>query len=160
MRIVVTAVILMALWLLMSGIYKPMLLGFGVASVVLVLVIIRRMDAADGDRLDIRLRPLGLLAYFLWLMVEIAKANWAVTKIVLSPGMKMRQHMFRIPHSQKSDLGQVIYANSITLTPGTISVETEAGHFLVHALNYSANDDAALADMDRRVSAVEWRGDA
>lgn len=155
MRIVVTAVILMALWLAMSGIYKPMLIGLGVASVVLVLVIIRRMDTADGDRLDIRLRPLGLLAYFLWLMVEIAKANWAVTKIVLSPGMKMRQHMFRVPHSQKSDLGQVIYANSITLTPGTITVGVDGQELNIHALTQEGADDLKDGGMDRRVCQFE-----
>ncbi|MFT5006667.1 MAG: multicomponent Na+:H+ antiporter subunit E, partial [Paracoccaceae bacterium] len=53
------------------------------------------------------------------------------------------------------DLGQVIFANSITLTPGTISVESEDGHFLVHAVNYSADDNLALADMDHRVGRIE-----
>lgn len=155
MRTLGTALLLFALWLLMSGIYKPMIIGFGVASVLLVVLICKRMDAVDEDRLDIRLHPLRFLSYMLWLLVEIAKANWAVTKIVLSPRMPIRQHMFTVPYSQKTDLGQVIFANSITLTPGTLSIEVEPGHFLVHALAYSDSDDAALADMDRRVAATE-----
>jgi multicomponent Na+:H+ antiporter subunit E len=113
------------------------------------------MDAVDGDRIDLRLKPLGFLQYLAWLMVEIAKANWAVTKVILSRELATRQHLFAVPYSQKTDLGQVIFANSITLTPGTISVETESEHFLVHAVNYHDDDIAALADMDARVTATE-----
>jgi multicomponent Na+:H+ antiporter subunit E len=145
----------MALWLLMSGLFKPLIIGFGAASVVLVLVVVKRMDAVDGDRLDIRLKPLAFALYLMWLMVEIAKANWAVTKLVLAPKMKLRQHLFAVRADQSSDLGQVIFANSITLTPGTISVETEAGEFLVHAVDYSADDNLALADMGHRVAKTE-----
>lgn len=155
MRTIFTAIILMGLWLLMSGIYEPLIVGFGVASVLLVIVVTKRMDAVDGDRVDMRLKPLKLFTYILWLLVEIAKANWAVTKLILAPKMALRQHFFPVHYTQKTDLGQVIFANSITLTPGTISVECEPGHFLVHAVDYSADDNLALADMDRRVSAVE-----
>jgi multicomponent Na+:H+ antiporter subunit E len=150
-----TAVLLIALWLLMSGVYKPLVIGFGVLSVAAVLAIIRRMDDIDGARIDLRLHPLRLFSYFGWLLVEIAKANWAVTKVVLSPKMTMRQHLFMVPRSQKTDTGQVIFGNSITLTPGTITIETEGEEFIVHALNYSPDDDAALADMDRRVTQTE-----
>jgi multicomponent Na+:H+ antiporter subunit E len=139
----------------MSGVYKPMVIGFGVASVVLVLVIVRRMDHVDGDHLDVCINPLKALGYFAWLLVEIAKCNWTVTKVILSPGLPTRQHMFVVPYTQRSDLAQVIFSNSITLTPGTISVETEQGHFLVHALSYGPSDDVDLAQMDRRVSGIE-----
>jgi multicomponent Na+:H+ antiporter subunit E len=150
----------MALWLLLSGIYKPLVIGFGALSVLLVTYVTMRMDEVDDDRVDIRLDPIATIKYVLWLLVEIAKANWAVTRIILSPGMPLRQHLLAVPYTQKTDLGQVIFANSITLTPGTISVETETGHFLVHAVSYSADDDAALADMDRRVTATERTGAA
>ncbi len=158
MRTIGAAIILMALWLLLSGIYKPMIIGFGVASVLVVLLVVRRMDAADDDRVELRLRPFETAKYVVWLMVEIAKANWAVTKIILSPNMPIRQHLFAIPFSQRTDLGQVIFANSITLTPGTITIETESDDFLVHAVSYSDSDLEALADMDRRVTATESEG--
>jgi multicomponent Na+:H+ antiporter subunit E len=154
-RTIFTAIVLTALWLLMSGLYKPMILGFGAASVILVVYVVRRMDAVDGDQFAIRLKPIAFLGYMVWLLVEIAKSNWAVTKIVLSPQMPIRQHMFDVPCSQETDLGQVIFASSITLTPGTISVETEEGHFQVHALDYGDDDMDALADMDARVTAVD-----
>ncbi len=155
MRTIVSAIILMALWLLMSGVYKPLTIGFGVASVLITLFVVRRMDAIDGQPVESRLRPITTLKYFAWLMVEIAKANWSVTKIVLARKMPIRQHLFFVDYTQKTDLGQTIFANSITLTPGTISVEVEDGKFLIHAVNYSDDDPAALADMDARVTATE-----
>lgn len=146
---------LFVLWLLMSGIFKPLLIGFAVGSVLVAVFVIKRMDSLDGDRVEVRLSPLRTVKYLMWLMVEIAKANWTVTKIILSRRMAIRQHLFTVPYTQETDLAQVIFANSITLTPGTITVETEAGNFLVHAVAYSADDPAALAEMDRRVSATE-----
>lgn len=155
MRVIGTAILMMVLWLLMSGIYKPLIIGFGVMSVALTLWVTRRMDAVDDDSVGLKLRIFKAITYFGWLMVEIVKANWAVIKIVLSPKMPINQNLFHIKYSQKSDLGQVIFANSITLTPGTITVETEPGKFLIHALSYSDDDLDALADMDAHVSATE-----
>ena len=158
MRTVGTAIALLALWLLMSGIYQTLTIGFGVASVVLVMFVLKRMNATDDDQVELRLKPIAFCGYLLWLLVEIAKANWAVTKIILSPSMPIRQHLFEAKYTQKTDFGQMVFANSITLTPGTISVETEPGYFLVHALAYCDEDDEALAEMDRRVSSTESAG--
>lgn len=155
MRVVGAFVVFIGLWLLLSGVYKPLTIGLGVISVFTVIYISRRMESIDGDRVRIDLKPLKFIQYQLWLLVEIAKANWIVTKVILSPSLPIKQHMFSVPYTQKTDLGQVIFANSITLTPGTISVETEPGHFLVHAVAYSPDDKDALADMDRRVTATE-----
>ena len=139
----------------MSGVYKPLVIGFGLGSVLLICLVLWRMDKVDGDHVQIRLNPIKFLGYIIWLFGEIAKSNWAVTRVILSPLMPIRQKMFVVPQSQKTDLAQVIFANSITLTPGTISVETEESGLLVHALSYSPEDDASLVDMDRRVTAVE-----
>jgi len=159
LRTVLTTLTLFALWLLMSGIYDPFIVKLGIASSIIAVFIVRRMDnAADAERLRLHLNPFATIGYWAWLMVEIAKANWAVTKTILSPDMRLNRHLFKVPYTQKSDLGQTIFANSITLTPGTISVEVEDGSFLVHAVSYSDDDIAALADMDRRVTAIESAG--
>jgi multicomponent Na+:H+ antiporter subunit E len=150
-----TSIFMMALWLMLSGIYKPMLIGFGIVSVALVMVIVRRMDQVDGDHVRISIKPIQFFFYVLWLFLEIAKSNWRVTKIVLARTMPIRQNLFEVPYSQTSDLGQVIFANSITLTPGTLTIETETGDFLIHALSYDPTDMDALADMDRRVTGIE-----
>ncbi len=152
---VVTAVVLAALWLLMSGIYKPLIVSFGAGSVLVVLWVMARMDKVDATPPQWRLKPIAFLGYFLWLLKEIAKANWAVTKVILAPSMGLRQHLFAVPVSQKTDVAQVTFANSITLTPGTITIETEPGRFLVHALSYSDATPGELAEMDARVTAIE-----
>ena len=139
----------------MSGIYEPLLIGFGAVSSIVAIAVVKRMNAIDGHPLEIHINFLSLFAYFGWLFVEIAKSNWAVTKLILAPKIKLRQNIFEVPYVQKSDLGQTIFANSITLTPGTITVEVDPDHFLVHALAFSEDDHAALADMGRRVAATE-----
>jgi multicomponent Na+:H+ antiporter subunit E len=139
----------------MSGVYKPLVIGLGAVSVIVAIFVAHRMNKVDGQPIQFHLKPIAFLGYFLWLLVEIAKANWAVTKVILSPKMRMRQHLFLVPYHQKSDLGQVIFANSITLTPGTISVEVTDGNFYVHAIDYSPDDDAAIADMGARICATE-----
>lgn len=148
----------MALWLLLSGLYKPLIVGFGVISALLAVYFARRMDDADDYRVPLVLRPFHFFGYFIWLLGEIAKANWAVTKIIMAPEARTRQHLFSVKYSQKTDVGQVIFANSITLTPGTITVETEDDRFIVHALSFSPDDMDALRDMDRRVTATESGG--
>ncbi len=159
MRLVGSAAFLAALWLLMSGVYKPLVIGFGLLSVAIVVFITRRMDRVDRERLDFAIRPVEMLRYLVWLLVEIARANWAVTRLILSRTMPLRQVIFDVPSSQSTDIGRTLFANSITLTPGTISVETveENSVIQVHAVAYDEGDPAALADMDRRVTAVETR---
>jgi len=151
------AIGLFGLWLLLSGFYdNSLLLGFGVISCVVCVYIAARMEVVDHESVPLQLK-LGIVGYLLWLTTEIGKANWAVTKIILSPRMKLQQRMINVPASQKTDVGRVTFANSITLTPGTITVETEKNGFLVHALTNDAADYAALADMGKRVTAVEDR---
>jgi len=158
LRTILTTLALFALWLLMSGIYDPLIIGFGAASSVLAIYVGKRMNAIDRHPLEIHINFIRLVSYFGWLLVEIAKSNWAVTKLIMAPRMRLRQNLFEVPCTQKSDLGKTIFANSITLTPGTITVEVEEGYFLVHALAFSEDDHAALAEMDRRVTATETGG--
>ena len=159
MRPIITALFLFVLWLLMSGIYdKPLVLGFGVASAIIAVWVALRMDAVDGQHIEFHINVVRFIRYLVWLMIEIAKSNWAVTKLILAPRIKLRQHIFEVPYSQKSPLAQAVFANSITLTPGTITVEVEPGHFLVHAVNFNESDHEALAEMDRQCSAFESKG--
>lgn len=158
-RTLIGALGLAALWLLMSGLWdKPLILIFGLVSIVLVMWLGKRMDAADGDMLDYVLKPFATIKYVAWLMIEIAKSNLTVSRIILSGKEPNRQKLFMVPVSCKSELGQVMFANSITLTPGTITVETENEQFIVHALDFDETDMEALADMDARVAAIETGG--
>ena len=156
LRTIITVVVLFCLWLLMSGIYQGfiVMLGF-IASAIAVFVVRRMDDVADTGRLEIRLKILNTIGYFFWLLVEIAKSNWLVTKTILGLNPSIKQHFFKVPCTQETEVGKTTFANSITLTPGTISVEHEGEEIWVHALSYSEEDLDALADMNSRVSNIE-----
>ncbi|MEN6543177.1 Na+/H+ antiporter subunit E [Parvibaculum sp.] len=141
-------------WLVLSGHYTPFLLAMGILSVLLVMAVMQRMDAIAPELTMRHLRP-RLLAYWCWLAVEILKSCIAVSRIILSRRPAIAQRFISVPTSQTSDMGRVIFANSITLTPGTVTVETRDGDFTVHALNDAAADPRAFAAMDARVSAIE-----
>ena len=86
------------------------------------------------------------------------KSNITVSKTILRPQIKIKQNMFDVPLSPKSEAAQVIFANSITLTPGTITVETEKNSLLVHSLNFNNSTKEEIDDMGSRVSKCERGG--
>lgn len=144
----------MAVWLLWSGIYQPLIIGLGVASCVAVVLISRSMGIVDDEGAPIHL-TLGLLTYIPWLTWAIIKANVDVALRILKPSLPISPRLIRITPGQKTDVGLVVYANSITLTPGTVTCEAEGSEFVIHALTKEAADDVATGDMDRRVTRLE-----
>ena len=156
LRTIITVVVLFCLWLLMSGIYQGFIVMLGFIAAAIAVFVVRRMDdVADTGRLEIRLKITNTIGYFFWLLVEIAKSNWLVTKTILGLNPSIKQHFFKVPCTQETEVGKTTFANSITLTPGTISVEHEGEEIWVHALSYSEEDLDALADMNSRVSNME-----
>ena len=156
LRTIITVVVLFCLWLLMSGIYQGFIVMLGFIAAAIAVFVVRRMDdVADTGRLEIRLKITNTIGYFFWLLVEIAKSNWLVTKTILGLKPSIKQHFFKVPCTQETEVGKTTFANSITLTPGTISVEHEGEEIWVHSLSYSEEDLDALADMNSRVSNME-----
>jgi multicomponent Na+:H+ antiporter subunit E len=145
---------LLAFWLLMSGIYTPLIISLGIASILLVLYIAHRMDLYDHETFPYHLKG-RVFGYWGWLAKEIFKANIDVAKIVLQPTMPISPRMVRVKATQKTDLGLVIFANSITLTPGTVTVDIEGDEMIVHALSQDLADGVLNGDMDARVTALE-----
>jgi multicomponent Na+:H+ antiporter subunit E len=144
------------LWFLWSGYFVPLLLGLGAASVVVVLWLAHRMDVVDHESHPVSMATKGLL-YFPWLLWEICKSNWDVAKAVLRGRAALAPRVLTITASQVSDVGRVIHANSITLTPGTITLSVEENIFEVHALTPGAAAGLLTGDMDRRVRTLEGR---
>lgn len=147
-------IILAALWLMLSGYFKPLLLGFGVASVALVTWVAVRMQLVDEEGQPIQL-SWRVIAYWGYLLGEIVKANVDVIRRVLDPRLPISPRVVRLPISQRTDVGRVLYANSITLTPGTVSLEVQDDYIDVHALSAEGAEGLQSGDMDRRVTRVE-----
>jgi multicomponent Na+:H+ antiporter subunit E len=125
------------LWIVLSGYFQPLLLMLGVVSTLIVLFIALRMEVVDRESHPVHLT----LRLPLW-----------------SPSLPISPTVFQVPTSQKSQLGQVVYANSITLTPGTVSMTLENNQVRVHALTEDIAKDLQTGTMDRRVTALEGEG--
>ena len=149
-------VALAALWLLLSGFWGvPLLLGLGVVSVIASVFVAWRMRILDREGHPIHLIFRGF-SYWPWLAKEIVVANVDVAKAILGiQGGKVEPTLFHIPAPQKTELGRVIYANSITLTPGTVTVGITESELTIHALTPGAREGLATGEMSRRVTAFE-----
>jgi len=155
LQIISLAVMMSVLWLLLSGHWDNNLLnGLGLASVVLTLVVSMRMQVTDREGHPIHLAFRGLL-YWPWLIKEIVVANIDVAKAILGMSDAIRPSLFTIKASQKTDLGKTIYANSITLTPGTVTIGLSDDELTIHALTPAAREGLETGEMDRRVTSVE-----
>lgn len=146
--------ILVALWLTLSGPFTlsgdyPIVMGLGVISIVLAVALAYRMRIMDRETVPMA-ESLPLFAYWSWLGGEIFKSNIAVTKLIMKPDLDVEPRLVRVPAQQQSDLGRCVFANSITLTPGTVTVDVEEDGFLVHALDTSFTDPAGFAEMGAR----------
>ncbi|MDO8287633.1 MAG: Na+/H+ antiporter subunit E [Parvibaculum sp.] len=151
-KVIALGLALLAFWLALSGHYTPFLLGMGVLSTGLCVYVASRMGLIDAESVPTQLR-FSLLFYWAWLLIEIIKSNYQVARIILSPRINLGQQLVLVPTAQTTDMGRVIFANSITLTPGTVTVEIAGQALLVHAM--TADFVPSMEDMGRHVAAVE-----
>ncbi len=147
------SVALAAVWLLLSGHYDALFLTFGALSCAFAMLLARRFDVIDHENVPLHLFR-RLPGYWLWLLLEIARANIDVARRILDPRLPIDPRLFEVPTRQRSDLRRVIFANSITLTPGTISIDLRGESILVHALTAEGQAALETGEMDARVAAL------
>jgi multicomponent Na+:H+ antiporter subunit E len=151
----VLAVVLAVLWLVLSGHYSALLVAFGALSVALSVWIAMRAEAVDPDLHPAQFRLLPCLAYAGWLAREVVLSAVDVSRRILSADLRLEPTVVRLPLGQRTDAGRAIYANSITLTPGTVSIDLSAEEVEVHALTREGAEALASGEMNRRVAALE-----
>ncbi|MEV4477672.1 Na+/H+ antiporter subunit E [Nonomuraea sp. NPDC049504] len=134
------APLLAVFWLLLSGHVDPLFVTFGVVSVVLTCVLGHRagLGLEEGPTPGLVLR---LPRYLLWLVKEVLISAVTVTRRVWSPRLDLSPVVARTSSRGLSPLTQVVYANSITLTPGTLSLDLDDEHVEVHALDVTGIED-------------------
>ena len=143
---------LFGFWLLMSGYYTPLILSLGVISCLLCVYLTIKGKFLDNETLPIYFFP-RLIQYTFWLIKEILKSNITTAKVII---MKSEEpELFSVKASQKTNEGKVTYANSITLTPGTVTTQIKNDVFEVHALTKDFGDDVRSSDMDKMVTWLE-----
>ena len=143
-----------AFWLLNSGYNTPLILSLGVVSVAFVIYLARRMDVVDHESQPVQLTT-SLPGYYVWLVKEIILANISVVKHVWLGNQTISPTLATLKASQITDMGRVIYATSITLTPGTVAVDLAGDQIVVHALLRENIETLAAGEMDRRVKVLE-----
>ena len=141
---------LFILWLLLSGQYSMLLISLGLVSSVLTVVLALRMDVIDHESHPLHLRR-QLPRYWVFLSREVILANLDVVRRILTPGKSFSPQLRQLPLPQKTVLGQVIYANSITLTPGTVTVQLGTDSIRIHALSREAADDLQTGRMAQAI---------
>ena len=152
MKSIFLFVILLILWLLMSGHYSLLIISLGIISSALCVYLAKRANIIDNESLPLLFFP-RLSNYLLWLFKEIFNSNIATAKVIITN--KIDPEIFTIKVSQLSEVGKATYANSITLTPGTVTTQIDKDTFEVHALNSDFGDDVRKGEMDKKVSWLE-----
>lgn len=150
---------LVLLWVLLSwniSFEHLLVASLGVISVALVCYYSVKMKVLNHKGQPLYFPFLHFFMYLLWLMVEIFKSNIAVAKRVIDPKMPIKPILKAIPAPQHTEIGKVIFSNSITLTPGTVAINiTKENEILVHALHQGELDDLEKGEMGPRVAQLE-----
>ncbi|MFT5082692.1 MAG: multicomponent Na+:H+ antiporter subunit E [Lentisphaeria bacterium] len=142
-------------WLLNSNHYTPLILSLGLASIVFVIYIAHRMDVIDHESLLLNLHWTKVPGYILWLLKEVVVANLVVVKHIWLGNKSISPTFSPIHAGQKTDVGKVIYANSITMTPGTVTLDVTGDIIMVHSLLKENIDALEAGEMNRRVCELE-----
>jgi multicomponent Na+:H+ antiporter subunit E len=153
MRIFFTLILFYVAWLLWSGMTKPLLLVLGAVSCLLVLVLAMRMGFFDKSVYSLHLTG-RLLPFWGWLGKELVVANFQVARIIMSPKMATSPSVIKVTALPEGPVGQAILGNSITLTPGTVTLDDHEGELLVHCLTREGAETLQEGEMNRRVAAL------
>ena len=152
-RRVALLVTLALAWLLWSGLFKPLLLALGLFSCLLTFTLVKRMGYFENDLFALRF-SFRLFSYWIWLGREIFRSSLEVSRVVLDPALPISPRVIDIKSTSGHLVDQVLLANSITLTPGTLALDLHKGVIKVHALTESGARDLESGEMDRRVDAL------
>ena len=155
-RVLILVLLLAAAWVLWSGYLKPLLLGLGVLSCLLTVWIVRRMGYFDDETFAFHY-DWRLLGFWAWLGVEVVRSSIEVARVVLRPRIDVEPRLVDVDGRGLGPVDLAVLGNSITLTPGTLTLDVYDGRLLVHAL--TADGAAALQDgeMLRRIAALRKR---
>lgn len=148
------AVLLAAFWLLLSGHYTPLLLTLGACSVAFVCWLTHRAGLSEHRESALRF-ALRMPLYALWLGKEVLASAAKVVRLAWSPRIDLDPQVGTTRATDMSVLAEVTYANSITITPGTLSMQLRDDDITVHSLDRADIDDLNGGRMLHRVRRLE-----
>lgn len=150
MRTLFVSIFLFAFWVLLSGHFSALLLGSGLLSVLLVTWLVTRADRVDRE--PVVLYPsLRLIGYFAWLMWCVVRSNIDLARRIWDPSLPIHPGWKRLDVKVSTPLQKALYANSITLTPGTLTTDVRDDHFMIHTLSKESICELRDGEMERRI---------
>jgi multicomponent Na+:H+ antiporter subunit E len=152
-KMIILTVVLAVVWLLWSGLFKPLLIGLGALSCVLTIWIVRRMGAFSDQNFTFQVGP-RLLGFWIWLAKEIVISSLQVARITLAPSIRVSPRVVTLDVGNLKEVDQVLLGNAITLTPGTLTLDVYNDRMLVHALTEEGAWNLEAGEMQRRVAAL------
>ena len=155
MRFVLTALIMFAFWIFLSGKFSLILLLSGLISSLLVSYMSNDLLIGNGDIKLGFIRTIRFIRFLPWLLWQIVLANIDLALRTLHPKMPINPMLINFKNNLKTDLGMVILANSITLTPGTVTIDVNENEFLVHVISEKAAQSLISGEMQARVKKIE-----
>ena len=155
MRFVLTAIIMFVFWIFLSGEFSFILLLTGIISSLLVSYISHDLLIGNGDMKLGFIRTIRFIKFLPWLLWQIVLANIDLAIRTLHPKMPINPMLINFKNNLKTDLGMVILANSITLTPGTVTIDVNENDFFIHVISEKAAQSLISGEMQARVKEIE-----
>jgi multicomponent Na+:H+ antiporter subunit E len=155
-RSVTLSLLLFVFWLALSGHYTTFLVACGaIASVVIVMLTVRK-QTLDEEAVPVEAMR-GAIEYWPWLWLEILKSSWAVARLILGPRMAISPTMTEVDSALRTPVGLATYANSITLTPGTVTCKLSGHRLTVYALTREGALDVESGAMEMHARVMEGK---
>ncbi len=152
---VVTTIIMFVFWMILSWKFDLVSLGIGVVCSLLVAYWSHDLLIGEPDYGMTLRRYLSLAKFLPWLLWQIVLANLNVVYLTLNPKDLIEPTVIRFNPDLQTDMGVVILANAITLTPGTVTIVANKQEFIVHAITQKDAESLLQGDMQARVRDIE-----
>ena len=152
-------ILLFGFWILLSGKFDLFHLTLGFICSMIIAFLSYNLLFANVRVGEIRLIAIRFLRYIPWLFYQIITSNFHVAKLVLSPKMPIDPKIIKFKTKLESDISWITLANSITLTPGTITIDIMDGEFFVHAISKKVADDLNEGEMEDRIAHIYMEAD-
>lgn len=146
--------VLFAFWLVLTGSFAPLDLALGALLSLLIGVWAARSLWPEDPPVTSPRQAVRFLLYIPHLLVSVVSAAIQVAEVVLDPRMPIRPVLVTHRAVFSRDVSRVTFANSITLTPGTLIVDIDGDVFYIHCLSERFATDIANGDLERRVSRI------
>jgi multicomponent Na+:H+ antiporter subunit E len=152
---IVLFILLLMLWVSLSGYFMVLPLVPGVIALFISVLLYKKVKSNSSYKFSFALNVYKFILYIPWLIKEILLSNYHVTKLILFK--KPSPKIITLKNTLKTKTASVVFANSVTLTPGSIVLDANEEHFLIHALDKDIAEGMLSGALEKRIENLENR---